>query len=111
MWCCSPSKRGSPAYYLAANTGMRRGEVLGLRWRDVDLDTRRLSVHQAAISVAYALQVADVKTGTSRRTIDLDPRTVAVLRSWRKRQLERADRLRSGPTRATHCRSVRWKTR
>lgn len=77
-----------PAYYLAANTGMRRGEVLGLRWRDVDLDARRLSVHQAVISVAYALQVADVKTGTSRRTIDLDPRTIAVLRSWRKRQLE-----------------------
>ncbi len=77
-----------PAYYLAANTGMHRGEVLGLRWRDVDLDTRRLSVHQAVISVAYALQVADVKTGTSRRTIDLDPRTIAVLRSWRKHQLE-----------------------
>jgi integrase len=77
-----------PAYYLAANTGMRRGEVLGLRWRDVDLDARRLSVHQAVISVAYALQVADVKTGTSRRTIDLDPRTVAVLRSWRKHRLE-----------------------
>ena len=77
-----------PAYYLAANTGMRRGEVLGLRWRDVDLDARRLSVHQAVISVAYALQIADVKTGTSRRTIDLDPRTIAVLRSWRKQQLE-----------------------
>ncbi|MGI8754047.1 MAG: site-specific integrase [Acidimicrobiales bacterium] len=77
-----------PAFYLAANTGMRRGEVLGLRWRDVDLDARRLSVHQAVISVAYALQVADVKTGTSRRTIDLDPRTVAALHSWRKRQLE-----------------------
>jgi integrase len=77
-----------PAYYLAANTGMRRGEVLGLRWRDVDLDARRLSVHQALISVAYSLQIADVKTGSSRRTIDLDPRTIAVLRSWRKRQLE-----------------------
>ena len=77
-----------PAYYLAANTGMRRGEVLGLRWRDVDLDASRLSVYQAVISVAYALQIADVKTGSSRRTIDLDPRTIAVLRSWRKRQLE-----------------------
>jgi len=77
-----------PAYYLAANTGMRRGEILGLRWKDVDLDARRLSVHQAVISVAYALQIADVKTGTSRRTIDLDPRTITVLRSWRRRQLE-----------------------
>jgi integrase len=67
---------------------MRRGEVLGIRWRDVDLDRRRLSVHQAVIAVAYAVQIADVKTGSSRRRIDLDPRTIAVLRSWRKRQLE-----------------------
>jgi integrase len=77
-----------PAYYLLANTGMRRGEVLGLQWKDVDLDGRRLSVNQAVISVAYATQISDVKTGTGRRTIDLDPRTVTVLRSWRKRQLE-----------------------
>jgi integrase len=77
-----------PAYYLAANTGMRRGEVLGLRWNDVDLEKARLSVRQAVISVAYDVQIADVKTGSSRRTIDLDPRTVSVLREWRKRQLE-----------------------
>jgi integrase len=77
-----------PAYYLAANTGMRRGEVLGLRWKDVDLASRRLSVRQAVISVAYDLQVADVKTGSGRRTIDLDNRTIAVLQSWRKLQLE-----------------------
>ncbi|MDQ6910930.1 MAG: site-specific integrase [Actinomycetota bacterium] len=77
-----------PAYYLAANTGMRRGEVLGLRWRDVDLDARRLSVRQAVISVAYKVQISDVKTGSGRRTIDLDTRTIAVLRSWRKRQME-----------------------
>jgi len=77
-----------PAYYLAANTGMRRGEVLGLRWRDVDLDAGRLSVHQAVISVAYDIHISDVKTGSSRRTIDHDRRTISVLRSWRKRQLE-----------------------
>lgn len=89
-----------PAYYLAASTGMRRGEVLGLQWTDVDLDGRRLSVNQAVISVAYAVQISDVKTGTGRRTIDLDPRTVAVLRSWRKRQLE--ERLALGETYEDH---------
>jgi integrase len=77
-----------PAYYLAANTGMRRGEVLGLRWIDVDLERARLSVRQAVVSVAYDVQIADVKTGSSRRTIDLDPRTVSLLREWRKRQIE-----------------------
>ena len=41
------------------------------------------------LNVAYELVLADVKTKTSRRTIDLDPRTVAVLRAWRKTQLEK----------------------
>jgi integrase len=76
------------AFYLAANTGMRRGEVLGLTWRSVDLDAGRLDVNQAVLSVDYATSVADVKTIHSRRTIDLDERTVAVLRVWRRRQLE-----------------------
>jgi integrase len=75
--------------YLAANTGMRRGEVLGLTWRNVDLDNARLIVEQQVQSVEYEARVADVKTAGSRRTIDLDPRTVAVLKTWRRHQLER----------------------
>jgi integrase len=85
------------AFVLAANTGMRRGEVLGLRWKDVDLDRARLSVNQAAVSVAYEVEVGDVKTDTARRTIDLDARTVAVLRKHRKDQLEK--RLAAGLSR------------
>jgi integrase len=77
-----------PAYFLAANTGMRRGEVLGLRWSDVDLDAKRLSVHRSLVNVAYELTLSDVKTASGRRVIDLHDRTVAVLRAWRKRQLE-----------------------
>ncbi len=72
-----------PAFHLAAHTGMRRGEVLGLRWSDLDLDEGRLSVRQALVSVAYEVQISDVKTGSGRRTIDLDCGTVDVLRSWR----------------------------
>ena len=75
--------------FLAANTGMRRGEVLGLTWRNVDLDAGRLTVSQQILSVEYEAKVADVKTTNSRRTIDLDPRTVAVLKAWRRHQLER----------------------
>ena len=75
--------------FLAANTGMRRGEVLGLTWRNVDLDTARLTVSQQILSVEYEAKVADVKTSHSRRTIDLDPRTVAVLKAWRRQQLKR----------------------
>jgi integrase len=77
-----------PAFHLAAYTGMRRGEVLGLRWCDVDLDAGRVSVRQALVSVAYEVVVSDVKTATGRRTIDLDPITVDVLRGWRAARIE-----------------------
>jgi integrase len=80
--------RLAPAFYVSANTGMRRGEVLGLHWRDVDFETNRLSVHQAVLNVAYEKRLGDVKTETGRRTIDLDPRTVAVLRKWKQDQRE-----------------------
>jgi integrase len=84
-----------PAWFLAAHTGMRRGEVLGLRWRDVDLDADRLSVSQALVSVAYEVQFSDVKTGAGRRTIDLDEPVVKMLRAWKRKQTE--ERLRLGP--------------
>lgn len=80
--------RAYAALFVSAHTGMRRGEVLGLRWSDVDLDAARLSVRQAVISVAYELQLSDVKTGAGRRTIDLDERTMSVLRRWHDTQAE-----------------------
>ena len=88
-------ERAHAAFFLAAHTGMRRGEVLGLRWADMGLDKSRLSVRQAIISVAYEVKVSDVKTGTGRRTINLDARTVGVLRAWRKAAL--AERMLVGP--------------
>ena len=76
--------RLSPAFHLASYTGMRRGEVLGLRWKDLDLDEKRLSVRQALVSVAYEMHISDVKTGSGRRTIDIEEESVEVLRAWRK---------------------------
>ncbi len=82
------SNRAFAPLFVSAHTGMRRGELLGIRWADVDLDEARLSVQQALISVAYEMQLSDVKTGAGRRTIDLDARTIAVLRQWKKCQAE-----------------------
>jgi integrase len=44
------------AYRLAAMTGMRRGEVLGLRWQDVDFDRGRVAVRQTLVSVDYKIR-------------------------------------------------------
>lgn len=72
-------------------TGMRRGEVLGLRWSDVDLDAARISVRQAVVSVAYAILESTPKAHQAR-VIDLDEVTVEQLRLHRQRQqLERED--------------------
>lgn len=76
------------AFYDKANTGMRRSEVLGLTWTAIDFDNARLSVTQTVTAPDYQLKGSDMKSAHSLRTIDLDERTMAVLRSWRKRQLE-----------------------
>jgi integrase len=77
------------AWHVAAMTGMRRGEVLGLRWKDVDLQQARISVRQALVSVSYELLFSTPKNHQAR-VIDLDAGTVEKLRAHRARQ--RVDR-------------------
>lgn len=68
---------------------MRRSELLGLRWGHVDLESSRLGVNRALVSVAYELHDSPGKTRSSRRSVDLDARTLEVLRAWRdERRLE-----------------------
>ena len=67
---------------------MRRGEALALRWADVDLETKRVAVSQSLTSAAGTLSFSPPKTAKSRRSITLDPATVAALRTHRKLQLE-----------------------
>lgn len=82
-------------WVLLATTGMRRGEALGLRWSDVDLDAGRLRVVQTIIQVRSKVTVGEPKTARGRRPIALDAGTVAVLREHRKRALE--ERMLVGP--------------
>lgn len=79
------------AFWLAANTGVRRSELLGLQWDDVDLNAGTMSVNRGIVAVAYELHESRGKTRNSRRRIDLDPTTVAVLHGWHAwQQAERA---------------------
>lgn len=80
--------RLGPAIWLAAMTGMRRGEVLGLRWSDIDLDAATLSIRRSVSCTGYEVHTTPTKTRTSRRAVDLDQRTVDVLRDWQHHQLD-----------------------
>ena len=96
-----------PALLLAATTGLRRGELLGLRWADLDLGRGRAAIRQTLLAV----RDVDATVGTHRplfgtpktdreRTVPLPARTVAALRAHRKRQL--AERLAVGPDYTDH---------
>jgi len=65
---------------LALNTGMRRGEVLGLRWPDIDLDGAGLTVNQALEQTKAGLRFKPPKSRSGRRRIALSPLTVEALR-------------------------------
>ena len=94
-----------PLARLAAYTGMRRGEVVGLRWQDVDLHAGHLSVRHTITAVGDAngggmkLIEGAPKSGKGRR-VDLDAETVAVLRSWKAQQAQ--DRLALGGAGPSH---------
>ena len=75
-----------PAIHLAATTGMRRGEIAGLRWGDWHLDTHRLSIARSRQSIQGGTVEVPTKTAASRRSIDLDANTEQVLDRWRRRQ-------------------------
>jgi integrase len=74
-------------WHVLAMTGMRRGEALGLKWDDVDLEAGRLSVRRALTPYGREVVVSETKTARGRRSIALDPETVAVLKAQAARQL------------------------
>jgi integrase len=79
--------RLGPLYEVAAFTGLRRGELLGLRWQDVDLDRSRLTVRQQIVQLGHETHIGPVKTSSGQdRVVDLDATTVGALLSHRLRQ-------------------------
>lgn len=84
-----------PLWVLLATTGMRRGEALGLRWRDVDLENGRARVLQTLVQIGSVASIGEPKTASGRRPISLDTGTVAALRAHRQRM--RQERLLVGP--------------
>lgn len=75
-----------PIYWLTAATGMRRNEVLGLKWPDIDFARKRLHLNRGLVAVGYEVHQTRGKTKTARRAVDLDTTTLAVLKGWRASQ-------------------------
>lgn len=81
-------------YVLALSTGMRQGELLALRWSNVDLDGHALQVRGTMQPTKDGLRISVPKTKASKRRVQLAPRAVQALRSHRA--LQNKERLRLG---------------
>ena len=84
---------------LAVTTGMRRGEIMGLRWKDIDLDNNRLYIRQIVIETReYGVEIKQPKTDSSSRSIALPKITTEALKKYRVKQAELALQIGKGLT-------------
>ncbi len=86
-------KRWSAAYMTALTLGLREGELLGLRWQDIDLDERTLTVNQTVQRIrsetentTSSLEFCEPKTNGSRRTLSVSGTLVSILKAHRLSQ-------------------------
>jgi integrase len=79
-----------PVFMVAATTGMRRGEVLGLPWRDIDLDSARASIRQTVVCVGHKVAFSTPKTPKSKRSVPLPREAVDTLRGLHRQQTTHA---------------------
>jgi integrase len=75
-------------YVLAVHTGMREGELLGLKWEDVDFECGVLRLRRALVREGGKVTLGDLKTPKSRRSVGLTRAAAEALRSHLERQLE-----------------------
>ena len=88
------SHRWAAVWALIATTGMRRGEILGLRWTDVDLDARTVTIRSTRIRYKSTITTSTPKTARGNRTIAIGPAIASALRGWKRQQT--AERLLNG---------------
>ena len=79
-------QRNEALYVVAVHTGLRQGELLGLRWTDVDLDAGKLFVRRSLKVVEDGLGFGPLKNRASYRSVPLNKSAVAALRAHRTRR-------------------------
>lgn len=86
-WADDKAAEHRPSWHVLAYSGMRRGELLALRWRDLDLEHSTLSVRRSVGVVQIEGQGKQIVEGPTKgkraRVVDLDAGTIEVLRAWR----------------------------
>ena len=87
--------RLSALWLMALHSGLRQGELLGLRWQDVDLDRRTMTLTQTIQTIEEKIETDGPKSRGSRRTLPIPEPVLDALRRWKARQA--AERLRLGP--------------
>jgi integrase len=100
------------AWYVLAMTGIRRGELLALRWRDIDFMKGTITIRRSVGVVRNAGESVAIVEGATKtdkpRAVDTDPQTMALLKSWRSARgqsalpLARADALVFGDLEGAH---------
>ena len=78
------------AVYIAAYCGVRRSEVLGLYWSDIDWDNRSISIHRTRTKVSKEICEDKTKSKTSRRPVYFDDALERILKEEKARQVENA---------------------
>ncbi len=76
-------------WWLAGLRGLRRGELCGLRWSDIDLDCGTLTIERNRTTAGYHVVEGEPKTPAGRRSVALDKRSVQILRVHRRFEQDR----------------------
>lgn len=84
----SKTDRLSGVWHVLATTGLRRGEILGLRWDDIDFNKNTLTVRRTRVKIGATVHEETPKSKASQRTISLDPQTIAALKAQKARQAQ-----------------------
>jgi integrase len=77
-----------PLYYLDLSTGLRRGELLGLKYGDINFETGVLNVSRQLQRIDGKLVTSSLKTKLSKRSIQLPDETLEVLKRHKEKQIE-----------------------
>jgi integrase len=80
-------------FRLLAFTGARKGELCALHWSDVDFQHKSISLKKTLIHTSGKKQLQTSKTKASRRVVSADDETLAILKKWRSKQIQRYLRL------------------